>query len=151
MDNNSTVKSFKKLTLKHIKEKVKLVKEQLPDAEKNAITYSKNFTLSLSNYCQNHCGYCFYNQRIPKDNQHPNTVLISEDQINDYTQIALNYGCTEALLMSGEAPDSFKLVQSELKNRNYSNFFQFVKELSEDLLRKNLIIVITFQKSKETL
>ena len=43
------VKSFKKLTLKQIKEKVKNIKQQLPNDEKKVITYSKNFTLSLSN------------------------------------------------------------------------------------------------------
>ena len=43
---------FKGLSIKKLKEIIKILKAQLPREERTVITYSKNFTLSLSNYCQ---------------------------------------------------------------------------------------------------
>ncbi|MHA1534999.1 MAG: 7,8-didemethyl-8-hydroxy-5-deazariboflavin synthase subunit CofG [Promethearchaeota archaeon] len=125
------------LTIKKLKEKTKSIKKELPREEQKVITFSKNFTLSLSNYCQNQCGYCFYNQTIPKENNEQNIVLIKSDKIHKLIQTAAIYGCTEALLMSGEAPDNFKVVRNELKKRNYRDFFQFVRKLGESLLNAN--------------
>ncbi|MHA1240587.1 MAG: 7,8-didemethyl-8-hydroxy-5-deazariboflavin synthase subunit CofG [Promethearchaeota archaeon] len=131
------VKELENLTIKKLKEKIKSIKKELPREEQKVITFSKNFTLSLSNYCQNQCGYCFYNQTIPKENNEQNIVLIKSDKIHKLIQTAAIYGCTEALLMSGEAPDNFKVVRNELKKRNYRDFFQFVRKLGESLLNAN--------------
>ncbi|MFX1447266.1 MAG: 7,8-didemethyl-8-hydroxy-5-deazariboflavin synthase subunit CofG, partial [Promethearchaeota archaeon] len=133
------MQDLEKISIKKLKEKISYIKKELPKKEQKVITFSRNFTLSLSNYCQNQCGYCFYNQNVSKANVEHNVVLIEEDKINDLIQTALGYGCTEALLMSGEAPDKFIVVQKELEKRNYSNFNQFVKSLSEKLLESNLL------------
>ena len=53
------IEDLKTLTIEEIKGKVKDIRSHLPKDERFLITYSKNFTLSLSNYCQNFCGYCF--------------------------------------------------------------------------------------------
>ncbi len=139
MDLSQKVEELENITIKRIKEKVKSIKKELPREEQKVITFSKNFTLSLSNYCQNQCGYCFYNQTVPKENNEQNIVLIKEDTIHELIQTAVEYGCTESLLMSGEAPDNFKVVQNELKKRNYRGFFQFVRNLGESLLNANLL------------
>jgi len=139
MKLSQKVEELENLTIKRLKEKIESIKTELPKEEQNVITFSKNFTLSLSNYCQNQCGYCFYNQTIPKEDKEHNTVLIIEDEINHLNQTAVRCGCTEALLMSGEAPDNFKVVQKELKKRNYSDFFQFVRNLSERLIDLSLL------------
>ncbi|MBY8987798.1 MAG: 7,8-didemethyl-8-hydroxy-5-deazariboflavin synthase subunit CofG [Candidatus Lokiarchaeota archaeon] len=139
MKPSQKVEELEKLSIKRLKEKIQSIRTELPREEQKVITFSKNFTLSLSNYCQNQCGYCFYNQTIPKENKEHNVVLIKEDKINNLIQTAIRYGCTEALLMSGEAPDNFKVVQKELEKREFSNFFQFVRDLSEMLLELNLL------------
>jgi len=139
MKLSQKVEELENLTIKRLKEKIESIKMELPKEEQKVITFSKNFTLSLSNYCQNQCGYCFYNQTIPKEDKEHNTVLIIEDEINHLNQTAVRCGCTEALLMSGEAPDNFKVVQKELKKRDYSDFFQFVRNLSERLLNLSLL------------
>ncbi|MHA1460693.1 MAG: 7,8-didemethyl-8-hydroxy-5-deazariboflavin synthase subunit CofG [Promethearchaeota archaeon] len=133
------IEELENLSIKSLKQKIERIRTELPKEEQKVITFSKNFTLSLSNYCQNQCGYCFYNQTIPKENKEHNIVLIKEDKINDLIQTAIRCGCTEALLMSGEAPDNFKVVQKELEKRNYGDFFQFVRNLSETLLEVNLL------------
>jgi len=139
MNLSQKVEELENLTITQLKEKIESIKKELPREEQKVITFSKNFTLSLSNYCQNKCGYCFYNQTIPKENNEQNIVLIKKDKIKELIQTAVRYGCTEALLMSGEAPDNFKVVQKELKRRNYRDFFQFVRNLSESLLDVNIL------------
>ncbi|MFW9949653.1 MAG: 7,8-didemethyl-8-hydroxy-5-deazariboflavin synthase subunit CofG [Candidatus Thorarchaeota archaeon] len=133
------IEDFENLSIKSLKEKVKRIKAELPEEERKIITFSRNFTISLSNYCQNQCGYCFYNQSIPKENKEHNVVLIKEDTVKSLIQEAKRNGCTEALLMSGEAPDKFKVVQRELENRKFNDFVQFVRNLSKELLDLNLL------------
>jgi FO synthase subunit 1 len=139
MNLSQKVEELENLTIKRLKAKIENIRTELPREEQKVITFSKNFTLSLSNYCQNQCGYCFYNQSIPKESNEHNIVLIKDDKINELIQTAVRCGCTEALLMSGEAPDNFKVVQKELEKRNYGDFFQFVRTLSEILLDVNLL------------
>ncbi|MFW9880651.1 MAG: 7,8-didemethyl-8-hydroxy-5-deazariboflavin synthase subunit CofG [Candidatus Thorarchaeota archaeon] len=134
MINKNELTYFKKLKLKQIREKVKLIKDQLTNDEKKVITYSKNFTMSLSNYCVNQCGYCFYNFKIPKQNSENNVILLSNEQITSLIQKALQNNCKEALLMSGERPGNFPEVQNELEKRNYLDFIEFVKDICTYLL-----------------
>jgi len=147
------VKELKSLSIKKLKEKVNEIKNELHKEEQKIITYSKNFTLSLSNYCQNQCGYCFYNYKIAKETGEKNVVLIEGEKVDFITQNAAKYGCKEALLMSGELPDSFQIVQKELEKRNFGNFLQFVKNLSKNLLNMNFlphtnIGLLTFEQLK---
>ncbi len=51
MINKGQTDFLKKFSIKKLKQEVKEIKSQLPNEEQNVITYSKNFTLSLSNYC----------------------------------------------------------------------------------------------------
>ena len=139
MKTTKEIEQLEKIPIKALKEKIKSIREELPKEEQNIVTFSKNFTLSLSNYCQNQCGYCFYNQHVSKENLEHYVALIEESKINDLIQAAIKVGCTEALIMSGESPDKFEVVQKELEKRNYSNFNQYVKSLSEKLLEFNLL------------
>ncbi|UCD01079.1 MAG: 7,8-didemethyl-8-hydroxy-5-deazariboflavin synthase subunit CofG [Promethearchaeota archaeon] len=134
MIKTSEIKSFKKLTLKQIRVRVKKIKELLPSNAKNVITYSKNFTLSLSNYCVNQCGYCFYNYKIPKLNGEGNVILLGNEQMVTLIEKGLKYNCKEALLMSGERPDNFLDVKKELEKRGCLNFIEFVKQICTYLL-----------------
>ncbi len=81
MDGSKKIEELKNLSINKLKEKIVSIKKELPREEQNIITFSKNFTLSLSNFCQNQCGYCFYNQNIPKENKEDNVVLNKEDTI----------------------------------------------------------------------
>ena len=127
------------ISIKRLKEKIAHIRTELPKEQQKVISFSRNFTLSLSNYCQNQCGYCFYNHKISKKTKDKNVVLIKEDKINELIQKALMYGCSEVLIMSGDTPDSYEVVQKELERRKFNNFLQFVKQLSERLLELNLL------------
>ncbi|MFX1389616.1 MAG: 7,8-didemethyl-8-hydroxy-5-deazariboflavin synthase subunit CofG [Promethearchaeota archaeon] len=133
------IDSLKNLSINKIKQKVKDIKSNLPLEERSTITYSKNFTLSLSNYCQNMCGYCYYNYKIPKINDEANVILLENEQIQTLTTTALKYNCKEALIMSGEYPDIFKEVRSELKKRRYNRYIDFVVDICKYLLNFNIL------------
>jgi FO synthase subunit 1 len=139
MDKISEIKSFKKLTWKKLREKVNLIRDKLPDDKKKVITYSKNFTMSLSNYCVNQCGYCYYNYKIPKLNGETNVILLNETQISILIQQALQFNCNEALLMSGERPGNFIEVKSELEKLKYSDFIDYVKDICKNLLEFKIL------------
>ncbi|MFX1311048.1 MAG: 7,8-didemethyl-8-hydroxy-5-deazariboflavin synthase subunit CofG [Promethearchaeota archaeon] len=135
----NNIQQLKNLTVKEISKKVKDIKAQLSEEERNIITYSRNFTLSLSNYCINQCGYCFYNYKIPKIKGEGNVVLLSNEQMIPIIQKGLEYNCKEALLMSGERPDTFLEVKSELEKRNCKDFIEFIKDICIYLLDFNLL------------
>jgi 7,8-didemethyl-8-hydroxy-5-deazariboflavin synthase CofG subunit len=139
MNVSKNLDKLKYLSLKKLKEEIRELKAELPREKQNIITYSKNITLSLSNYCQNRCKYCFYNHRIPKDSGEENVALIREEKINESIQIATKNKCREALLMSGEYPDTYNEVRSELERRNFEDFIHFVRNLSFRLLDANIL------------
>jgi FO synthase subunit 1 len=154
MNNIIDIDYFNSLSIKKIKENVKEIKELLPKEEQNIITYSKNFTLSLSNYCQNFCGYCFYNYKVPKINVNANIILLNNDQLTTLIQKAISYNCKEALLMSGERPDSFEEVKKELDKRNCSDYIEFIKDICTNLLNLNIlphinIGLLTYEELKD--
>ncbi|MFX1572154.1 MAG: 7,8-didemethyl-8-hydroxy-5-deazariboflavin synthase subunit CofG [Promethearchaeota archaeon] len=154
MNKSNDHDKFKKFSLKQLITKVKDIKAQLPIEERYTITYSRNFTLSLSNYCINQCGYCFYNYKIPKINSDGNVILLSREKILTLIQKGLDFNCKEVLLMSGESPDTFVEVKAELESRNYCDFFDYVKQICIDLLDFNLlphtnIGLLTYDEIKE--
>ncbi len=133
------IKQLISLTIKKLSIKVKDIKDQLPEEDRYVITYSKNFTLSLSTYCINQCGYCFYNYKIPKLNSESNVILLSNEHMVNLIQKALQNECKEALIMSGERPGSFLEVKKELEKRKCSDFIEFVKDISTYLLDFNIL------------
>jgi len=139
MNNISNINYLKSIRIKELKERVKDIKAQLPSEEQNIITYSKNFTISLSNYCQNQCGYCFYNYKVPKINGNENVIILGNEQMVTLIQKALQYNCKEALMMSGERPDSFQEVKDELKKIGCNDFIEFIKDISTYLLDLNIL------------
>ncbi len=139
MDNIKDLEYLKRLSFKKIREIIQEIKAQLPKEERNLITYSRNFTISLSNYCQNQCGYCFYNYKIPKVHGKENVVLINNDEMVSLIQKALQYNCKEALLMSGERPESFQEVRDELLKRDCREYIEFVVDICTYLLDLNIL------------
>ncbi|MFW9894960.1 MAG: 7,8-didemethyl-8-hydroxy-5-deazariboflavin synthase subunit CofG [Candidatus Thorarchaeota archaeon] len=137
--NQAEIESLNNLTLEDLKKEVRVIRSYLPNNERFQITYSKNFTLSLSNYCQNYCGYCFYNHRIPKPNGEGNIVLLENEHLESSIQKGISYNCKEALLMSGERPNSFNKVKNEIEKREYEDFIEFVIDISSYLLEFKIL------------
>ncbi len=138
MDTDQIIKKYKGFSLRKIRESVAEIRKDATLEQRGVITYSRNFTLSLSNYCQNNCMYCYYNHTIPKDDSEPNVILLPTKSIKSFINRAKSYFCKEALIMSGEHPDKFSEVQNELERRNFTNYLSFVEEVCETLIKENL-------------
>jgi len=136
---NKEIERLKMLSLKKLKEKARDIKSNLPQDEKKVISYSKNFTLALSNYCENQCGYCFFNYKVPKLSGEGNVILLDNTQMVRIIQKALQFNCKEALIMSGEHPDSFKEVKDEMEAMGCSDYIEFVKDICNYLLDLNIL------------
>jgi FO synthase subunit 1 len=137
MTEEKIIQNLKSLSFTRLKEKIIDINSQLPKSRQNFITYSKNFTLSLSNYCSNRCGYCYYNHTIEKDDG--NVILLDKENYSALKMKAKMHQCTEALLMSGECPEMFKIVRNELVKRNFSSFIDYVESLCKDLLKHDFL------------
>ncbi len=129
-------KNISNLSIIKLKEKIKNLREDLPKDNRNTITFSKNFTLSLSNYCINQCNYCYYNHRIESKK---NTILLDLDNIKNITNNALQYECKEGLILSGEKPDSFPEVKEKLERWNIQNYITYIKDICDYLLDKSIL------------
>jgi len=145
---------YKDLPFKKLKMMIQDIRNQKSVEEQNLVSFSKNFTLSLSNYCQNQCGYCYYNHRIPKSGKDGNIVLIESEEIQNLIDKGIKYHCKEALLMSGENPEKFEFVQQKLRERNFDHFIDFIVHLCLLLLSNNIlphtnIGVLSFEDLKE--
>ncbi|MFX1236366.1 MAG: 7,8-didemethyl-8-hydroxy-5-deazariboflavin synthase subunit CofG [Promethearchaeota archaeon] len=139
MNYNNEPGKLNDLTLKQIKQKLGILEEEKSKEERGKVTYSKNFSISLSNYCENQCGYCFFNYKIPKLNGEGNVILLDNERMVTLIQQALRYNCKEALLISGERPDTFFEVKHELEERGCEDFIEFVKDICIYLLDFNLL------------
>lgn len=154
MITQKEIPKFKDLSFKKLKLMVQEVRNQKSLKERHLISFSKNFTLSLSNYCQNQCGYCFYNHHIPKSGKDENITLIESEEIYDLINKGVKYRCKEALLMSGENPEKFEIVQKKLKERNFERFIDFMVHISlllldNDILPHTNIGVLPYEDLKE--
>jgi FO synthase subunit 1 len=135
----SLVENLKALSFRSVKEKVKEIRKEFNKEDNKVITYSKNFTISLSNYCINQCSYCFYNHRVLKNQDIGNTILISNSTLDTLISRAKQLNCKEALILSGESPGSFQIVKDELESRGYNYFFQFLVNTCKTLLNMNFL------------
>lgn len=134
-----SIDKFRSLKLSEIKKKILEIRADLKQEERNIITYSRNYTLSLSNYCRNKCSYCYYHYLIPKNSEEKNTILLSQEKIRAKTDTALKYGCKEALIMSGEKPDTFKEVKNALKDYGFDEYLDYVQDICQYLLNVNML------------
>jgi len=133
------IEDFKDISLKRLREKINEIKECLPQEKQNIITYSRNFTLSLSNYCINNCGYCYYNFRVPKYGANKNVTLLSNDKVKKQVNKAIENNCKESLIMSGEKPDEFPEVIKELEKQGYNNYIDYVLNICRYLLKFKIL------------
>jgi len=61
------------------------------------VTFSRNVTIPLTRLCRNHCGYCGYRRQ--------SGGYLRWKDIMPLLERAVELGCCEALLMSGERPE----------------------------------------------
>jgi len=87
------------------------------------VTYSRSLTFVLTHDCPWHCSYCGF--RTDAEG------LLSEAKLEKLLAEAAGQGAKEALLISGERPDSLPPIRGELERRGFSDFWDFANHVAD--------------------
>jgi len=98
------------------------------------ITYSKSSIISLTKFCRNKCGYCYYREDNSSITVPYLTIKVSKE--------ARSADCREALFVSGEHPSKFSLVRSTLDVWGFDSYVDYVNTVCEMSFLEGLLPVI---------
>ena len=82
------------------------------------VTFSRNFTLSLSRTCQCYCKYCAFATHRP--HLHP------PDEVEKKLDDAARRGAKELLVLTGERPEVNAEVAARLASYGHPDFTSYV-------------------------
>jgi FO synthase len=78
------------------------------------ITFSRNYTLSLSRTCRCYCKYCAFATHTAH--------LHSPDEVERQLDEAARRGCKELLVLTGERPEVNRDVAARLRDYGHDDF-----------------------------
>ena len=92
--------------------------------EKNIVTYTQNIFLPISNICRNKCAYCGFHGS-------PNNGgwLMQPSEVRLLAELGKREGCVEALITTGEKPETYPEVNKFLKKLGHPDFTHYVAAL----------------------
>lgn len=97
------------------------------------ITFSKKVFINLINLCKDSCSYCTY-KKEPRDAE---AVMLSPSQVLAIAEEGKKRGCTEALIVTGERPETkYREARRWLNNLGHRNLSELIADLSEQILKK---------------
>ena len=97
------------------------------------ITFSKKVFINLINLCKDSCAYCTY-KKEPTD---AGAVMLSPFQVLAIAEAGKKRGCTEALFVTGERPETkYSDAKRWLNNLGHKNLSELIADLSEQILEK---------------
>src|SRR6266496_1815167 len=95
------------------------------------VTFSRNYTLSLSRTCRCYCKYCsFATHRAHLD---------SPDEVEGRLDDAARRGCKELLVLTGEKPEVNAEVARRLREYGHDDFTSYVAWACERALERGLL------------
>jgi FO synthase len=95
------------------------------------VTFSRNFTLSLSRTCQCYCKYCAFATHRPH--------LHAPDEVEKMLDDAARRGVKELLVLTGERPDVNAEVARRLREYGHEDFTSYVAWACERGLERGLL------------
>jgi FO synthase len=95
------------------------------------VTFSRNFTLSLSRTCRCYCKYCAFATH--------RAHLYSPDEVEKMLDDAARRGVKELLVLTGEAPDVHPEVAERLRSYGHDDFVSYVVWACERGLERGLL------------
>jgi len=95
------------------------------------VTFSRNFTLSLSRTCQCYCKYCAF-----KTHQ---AHLYSPEEVERFLETAVRRNAKELLVLTGEKPEVNDEVAARLRAYGHSDFTSYVVWACERALERGLL------------
>src|SRR5918911_514974 len=95
------------------------------------VTFSRNFTLSLSRTCRCFCKYCAFATHRPH--------LYSPSEVEAQLDAALRRNAKELLVLTGERPEVNREVASRLRGYGHPDFVSYVAWACERALERGLL------------
>jgi FO synthase len=95
------------------------------------VTFSRNFTLSLSRTCRCYCKYCAFATHRPH--------LYSPDEVERLLDDASRRGAKELLVLTGEKPELNAEVAARLAGYGHESFTSYVAWACERALERGML------------
>lgn len=95
------------------------------------VTYSRNFTISLSRTCRCYCKYCAFATHLAH--------LRTPDEVESLLDDAEKRRAKELLILTGEAPDENPKVLAQLQALGHEDFVDYVVWVSERALERGIL------------
>jgi FO synthase len=95
------------------------------------VTFSRNYTLSLSRTCRCYCKYCAFATH--------RAHLYSPDEVEDRLEQAVRRNAKELLVLTGERPEVNAEVAERLRSYGHSDFVSYVAWACERALERGLL------------
>jgi len=103
--------------------------------KKDSVTFSKKAFFNIVNLCKDTCSYCTYKSEPGE----AKLSLMSKQQILELLQLAKKYRCTEALFVTGEAPEQkYQEARNWLKENGFKSTVEYLIHSSELALETGL-------------
>jgi FO synthase len=95
------------------------------------VTFSRNYTLSLSRTCRCYCKYCAFATH--------QAHLYSPDEVEERLEKAVRRNAKELLVLTGELPEVNPVVASRLREYGHEDFVSYVVWACERALERGLL------------
>src|SRR5215210_2205046 len=95
------------------------------------VTFSRNYTLSLSRTCRCYCKYCAFATH--------QTHLYAPEEVEQQLDLALRRRAKELLVLTGEKPEVDAGVKSRLEEYGHESFTSYVAWVCERALDRGLL------------
>lgn len=95
------------------------------------VTYSRNFTISLSRTCRCYCKYCAFATH--------QAHLRTPDEVEKLLDDAEKRRAKELLILTGEAPDEHPKVMAQLNELGHDDFVDYVVWVCERALERGIL------------
>ena len=95
------------------------------------VTFSRNYTLSLSRSCRCYCKYCAFATHRPH--------LYAPEDVEARLDEAVRRNAKELLVLTGEAPDENAEVAERLRSYGHADFVDYVVWTCERALERGLL------------
>jgi FO synthase len=95
------------------------------------VTFSRNYTVSLSRTCRCYCKYCAFATH--------RAHLYSPDEVEARLDEAVRRNAKELLVLTGEAPDENAEVAARLRSYGHEDFVGYVVRVCERALERGLL------------
>ncbi len=95
------------------------------------VTFSRNYTLSLSRTCQCYCKYCAFATR--------QAHIYSPDEVEERLDEAVRRNAKELLVLTGERPEVNPVVAAKLDEWGHEDFTSYVVWACERALERGIL------------